>query len=54
MMKIDAEQTMVELSTSWPMGIVEFRVFQLSQEKPWPARNCASDLRLVMIITQKG
>ena len=27
---------------------------QLSHEKPEPARNCASDLKLVMIMTQKG
>src|ERR1700689_2079122 len=54
MTKIDAEQTIVELSTSWPTGMTEVRPLQLSQEKPEPARNCASDLRLVMTTPQKG
>src|SRR5580698_11380434 len=49
MMRIDAEQTMVELRTSWPMGMMLVRLDQLSHEDPVPERNCDSDFKLVTI-----
>src|ERR1035438_9574013 len=54
MMKIDAEQRIVELSTSWPTGMTLVKLDQLSHEKPPPERNCDSDFKLVMTITQNG
>ncbi len=54
MRAIEAEQTIVELSTSWPTGITDDRVLQLSHENPPPERNWVSDCKLVAIITQKG
>src|ERR1700722_332698 len=54
MMKIEAEQTMVELRASWPIGMTLVRLDQLSQENPPPDRNWFSDCRLVMIMTQNG
>src|SRR6202051_3328859 len=54
MMKMDAEQTIVELSTSCPTGMTLVRLDQLSHEKPPPERNCDSDFRLVTPMTKKG
>src|ERR1700690_850159 len=54
MMRIDAEQTIVELRTSWPIGITLVKLVQLSHENPPPERNCDSDFKLVTIITQNG